>query len=100
PGLRVRDQAVPGDAPPRGHLAPDAAALALLAEVRAPWPDGHDDVDRRALREQSHLAVAPEGDRPDVATRKPVAPDQLVRRVTEPVDGGPQLLVEQPGRTS
>ena len=40
-----------------------------------------DHVDRRARREQAHLAVAAEGERADVAGCEPVAADQLVRRL-------------------
>src|SRR5262249_23526269 len=84
-GLRVRDQAVARDRPPRGDLGPDPVLLAVLAEVCAPGPDGDEDVDRRALRVEAHLPIAAERQRPDVARAEPVAADQLVRRL-------PQLL--------
>ena len=77
--LRVRDQPVGRDPPPRGHPRADADVLALLAEVGAPVPGGDHHLDRR-LREQAHLAVAAEEERADVAGVEAVAPDQLVRR--------------------
>ena len=78
-GLRVGDQRVGADAPPRGDLRADAVALALLAEVGAPLPAGDRHVDRRLERVEAHLAVAAVDDRADVAGAQAVARHQLER---------------------
>ena len=64
-------------------LGADAVLDALFAEVRAPRPGGDDHVDRRVEREQAHLAVAAEDERPDVAGVEPVGLDQLEGRLVE-----------------
>ncbi len=84
-GLRVRDERVVRDPPPARHLRPHAGLLALLAQVGAPRPHGDRHVDGGIEREQSHLAVAPERDRADVALAQLVGGDQLV-------GGRPQLV--------
>src|SRR3954467_6602233 len=82
-GLRVRDQRVRADPPPRGDLRPDAVALALVAEVGAPLPAGDRHVDRRVEREEAHRAVAAVGDRADVAGAHAVAGDEVERGLAD-----------------
>ena len=96
--LRVRDQPVRRDPPPGGDLGADPVALALLAEIGAPRPDGDDHVDRRRLRVEPHLAVPAERERADVAAAKPVAADQLVGRIADLVDGVRERQVVHLGR--
>jgi len=97
-GLRVGDQAVARDRPPRGDLGPDAVPLAVLAEVGAPRPDRDDHLDRRVLCIEPHLAIATKRERPDVAGPQSVAPDQFVRRLAQLVGRVGQLEVVELGR--
>jgi hypothetical protein len=80
-GLGVRDQPAGADPAPARDLGADAVLLALLAEVGAPGEGGDDQVDRGVGGVEAEVAVAAEGERPDVAGAEPVAADQLTRRL-------------------
>ena len=56
-------------------------------EIGAPGPDRDDDVDRRALRVEAHLAVSAEGERADVAAAQPVPADQLLGGLADLLEG-------------
>src|SRR5690242_15226083 len=62
-GLGHRDQAVRRYPPPARDTRADSVALAFLAEVGAPPPDGDRDLDRVVEREQPHRAEAAVDDR-------------------------------------
>ena len=57
----------------------------LLAEIRTPRPDRDHDIDRAVERVDAELAIAAEGDRPDVARAHLVGRERVVR-------GLPQLV--------
>src|SRR4051794_13412963 len=97
-GLGVRDQTRGRDAPPGGDLGADALLLALLAEVGAPGPDRDDHLDGSAVRIQTHLAVAAEGKRADIAPARPVAADQLLGRLADLLEVVLQGQVVELGR--
>ena len=86
----VRRHALPGR-----DLRPDARLQALLTEVRRPRPAHDHDLDRIAPCSDTELAVAVEGDRPEVALGQTVRADQLVARSLELLDAERDLHVEE-----
>jgi hypothetical protein len=94
----MRDQRVGRDAPVGGHARADAVALPLLAEIRAPFPDGDHRLDRVLQRVEPHRPVAPVDERADVAALEPVAHDQLVRDLAELLLREGQVHVVELGR--
>ena len=98
--LRVRDQRVGADAPPRGGHRAHAVAHAVIAQVGAPLPARDRHVDRGIQRVQAHGAVAAVGERADIARAQAVARDQLARRLAQLLVGVRQLHVEQLGRAA
>ena len=90
----VRDD-VRADALPARDLGADPVPLALLAEIRAPRPRHDRDVDGVPHRRDAELAVADEGDRPEVAGRQLVGADHVPRRGLQLLDRVREVDVEE-----
>ena len=90
----VRDD-VRADALPARDLGADPVPLALFAEIRAPGPRHDRDVDGVPHRRHAELAVADEGDRPQVAGRQLVGADHVPGRRLQLLDRVREVEVEK-----